>query len=80
MYQTGKGSIRMRATWVKEDGLIVIHTLPHQVSGAKIMEQIAAQMIAKKLPMLEDLRDESDHENPTRIVLSLAVIVLIMNS
>jgi topoisomerase-4 subunit A len=59
----------MRATWLKEDSSIVIHTLPHQVSGAKIMEQIAAQMIAKKLPMLEDLRDESDHENPTRIVL-----------
>ncbi len=69
IYRTGKGSIRMRATWFTEDARVVINTLPHQVSGSKIMEQIAAQMMAKKLPMLEDLRDESDHENPTRIVL-----------
>lgn len=69
MYSTGTGSIRMRATYTKEDGEIVITALPHQVSGAKIQEQIAAQMQAKKLPMVADLRDESDHENPTRIII-----------
>ncbi|WP_140920367.1 DNA topoisomerase IV subunit A [Limnobaculum xujianqingii] len=69
IYQTGKGSIRMRAVWKKEDGDIVITALPHQTSGAKVIEQIASQMRAKKLPMVEDLRDESDHENPTRLVL-----------
>ncbi|MDF7666863.1 DNA topoisomerase IV subunit A [Orbaceae bacterium ESL0727] len=69
IYETGRGSIRMRATWHKEDGEIVITDLPHQVSGAKILEQIAAQMRAKKLPFIEDLRDESDHENPTRLVV-----------
>lgn len=69
MYETGRGSLRMRALWSKEDGDIVVTALPHQVSGAKIMEQIAAQMQAKKLPMVADLRDESDHENPTRLVI-----------
>jgi len=69
MYQTGKGSIRARAVYEKEDGDIVITALPHQVSGNKILEQIAQQMTAKKLPMVEDIRDESDHENPTRLVL-----------
>ena len=69
IYQTGKGSIKMRATYVEENGEIVINALPHQVSGGKILEQIAAQMQAKKLPMVTDLRDESDHENPTRIVI-----------
>lgn len=69
IYQSGKGSVRMRAVWKKEEGEIVITALPHQVSGAKLMEQIANQMRAKKLPMIEDLRDESDHENPTRLVL-----------
>ncbi|RKS84437.1 DNA topoisomerase IV subunit A [Orbus hercynius] len=69
IYETGRGSIRMRAVWNKEDGDIVITDLPHQVSGAKILEQIAAQMRTKKLPFIEDLRDESDHENPTRLVL-----------
>ncbi|MDR0805233.1 MAG: DNA topoisomerase IV subunit A [Enterobacteriaceae bacterium] len=69
MYQSGKGSVRMRAVWKKEEGDIVITALPHQTSGAKVIEQIASQMRAKKLPMIEDLRDESDHENPTRIVL-----------
>lgn len=69
VYQTGHGAIRARATYEKEDGNIVIHTLPHQSSGSRILEQIAAQMQAKKLPMLEDLRDESDHENPVRLVL-----------
>jgi len=69
MYQTGHGSVRMRAKWAKEDGDVVIYALPHQASGSKILEQIAAQMQAKKLPMVEDLRDESDHENPTRLVI-----------
>ncbi len=69
MYRQGTGSIRMRAVFIKEDGNIVITALPHQVSGAKILEQIAAQMRDKKLPMIEDLRDESDHENPTRLVI-----------
>ncbi len=68
-YETGRGSIRMRASYEIEDGEIVIHHLPHQVSGSKILEQIAAQMNAKKLPMVSDLRDESDHENPTRLVI-----------
>ncbi|CAG9428082.1 DNA topoisomerase IV subunit A [Providencia alcalifaciens] len=69
VYQNGRGSVRMRAVWEKEDGNAVITALPHQVSGAKILEQIANQMRAKKLPMVEDLRDESDHENPTRLVI-----------
>ncbi|UJF19101.1 DNA topoisomerase IV subunit A [Vibrio sp. SS-MA-C1-2] len=69
IYQNGKGSIRMRAVWHKDNGDIIITALPHQVSGAKLLEQIANQMRAKKLPMVEDLRDESDHENPTRIVI-----------
>lgn len=69
MYETGRGSVKMRAKWVKEEGDVVITALPHQVSGNKILEQIAAQMQAKKLPMVADLRDESDHENPTRLVI-----------
>ena len=69
IYRTGLGSVRMRACYERERGDIVIHALPHQVSGAKVLEQIAAQMQAKKLPMVEDLRDESDHENPTRLVI-----------
>ena len=69
MYESGKGSIRMRAVFRIEDGDIVVTALPHQVSGAKVLEQIAAQMQAKKLPMVADLRDESDHENPCRIVI-----------
>ena len=69
MYYSGGGSIKMRAIYEQEDGTIVITALPHQVSGAKLMEQIAAQMLAKKLPMIEDLRDESDHENPTRLLI-----------
>jgi topoisomerase-4 subunit A len=70
MYETGHGSIRMRATYVTEDIDIVIDALPHQASPAKILEQIAGQMQAKKLPMLVDLRDESDHESPIRLVLT----------
>ncbi|MFS1562478.1 MAG: DNA topoisomerase IV subunit A [Candidatus Arsenophonus phytopathogenicus] len=69
IYQTGRGSIRLRAVWEMDDGNAVITALPHQVSGAKVLEQIASQMCAKKLPMVEDLRDESDHENPTRLVI-----------
>jgi topoisomerase-4 subunit A len=69
MYETGSGSFRARATYEIEDGQIVIDALPFQVSGAKVQEQIAAQMQQKKLPMVEDLRDESDHENPTRLVI-----------
>ncbi|MDD2724710.1 MAG: DNA topoisomerase IV subunit A [Methylovulum sp.] len=69
IYNTGGGSVKMRAKYELEDGVIVITALPHQVSGNKLMEQIAAQMLAKKLPMIEDLRDESDHENPTRLLI-----------
>lgn len=69
LYETGKGSIKARAVYQIENGDIVITALPYQVSGAKVLEQIAAQMQKKKLPMVVDLRDESDHENPTRIVV-----------
>ena len=69
IYETGRGAIRARAVYSMEDGDIVINALPFQVSGTKILEQIASQMQAKKLPMVVDLRDESDHENPTRIVV-----------
>ena len=70
LYQTGRGSIRMRGIYTQEDGDIIITALPHQVSGARILEQIAAQMQSKKLPLVSDLRDESDHENPTRLVIT----------
>ncbi|MDQ3510484.1 MAG: DNA topoisomerase IV subunit A [Pseudomonadota bacterium] len=69
MYETGMGSVRARATWVREATNLVITAMPHQASPGKVIEQIAAQMRAKKLPWLEDIRDESDHANPTRIVL-----------
>lgn len=69
LYRTGNGSIRMRAVYVMENDEIVVTALPHQVSGGKILEQIAEQMQAKKLPLVSDLRDESDHENPTRLVI-----------
>lgn len=72
IYRTGYGTIRMRAVWAPENGDIVISEMPHQVSPVKIIEQIAGQMEAKKLPMVTDIRDESDHEDPVRIVLSLA--------
>ena len=68
-YRTGHGSVGVRACYEKEHGEIVITALPYQTSGGKVLEQIAAQMLAKKLPMVEDLRDESDHENPTRLVI-----------
>ncbi|CAM3934140.1 DNA topoisomerase IV subunit A [Shewanella aquimarina] len=69
IYETGRGSIKARAVYTVESGEIVITALPHQASGGKILEQIAAQMQAKKLPMVADLRDESDHESPVRIVI-----------
>ena len=69
-YETGRGSVKMRAIWNKEDGDVIVTALPFQASGSKILEQIAAQMRNKKLPMVEDLRDESDHENPTRLVIA----------
>jgi topoisomerase-4 subunit A len=83
IYETGNGTIRARAVYEIEDGEIVITQLPYQVSGAKVQEQIAAQMQAKKLPMVEDIRDESDHEHPTRIVIvprsSRVDLVQVMN-
>ncbi|HHT7701197.1 DNA topoisomerase IV subunit A [Pasteurella multocida] len=69
LYEQGRGSVRMRAVWKKEDGEIIITALPHQASPSKVIAQIADQMSAKKLPMVEDIRDEADHENPIRIVL-----------
>ncbi len=68
IYRNGTGSVKLRATWEKESGNVIVTALPYQTSGNRILEQVAAQMQAKKLPMLEDLRDESDHENPTRLV------------
>ncbi len=70
MYETGHGSLRARAIFEREGSDIIITALPYQVSGSKILEQIAQLMNAKKLPMVEDLRDESDHENPTRLVIT----------
>lgn len=69
LYKTGHGTIRMRAVYTQEEEEIIITALPHQVSGAKILEQIAQQMQDKKLPLISDLRDESDHENPTRLII-----------
>ncbi|MBN2865622.1 MAG: DNA topoisomerase IV subunit A, partial [Thiotrichales bacterium] len=72
LYETGNGSVRQRASYFVEEGVnVVIEALPFQVSGAKVLEQIAAQMRAKKLPMVVDLRDESDHQNPIRLVVEL---------
>ena len=70
IYETGNGTLRLRGSWKKENGDIIINSLPYQISGSKILEQIAAQMRNKKLPMVEDLRDESDHEDPTRLVIT----------
>ncbi|MFO1377712.1 MAG: DNA topoisomerase IV subunit A [Steroidobacteraceae bacterium] len=70
IYETGNGTFRARAVYEVEDGEVVITALPFQVSGSKILEQVAAQMRAKKLPMVEDLRDESDHEHPIRLVIT----------
>lgn len=69
IYRKGTGSLRMRATYVEEEGDVIITALPHQVSGSKVLEQIAGQIQGKKLPMVSDLRDESDHENPIRLVI-----------
>ncbi len=70
MYQSGNGSLRMRAVYIRENSDIIITALPYQTSGSTVLEQIAAQMQLKQLPMVEDLRDESDHENPTRLVIT----------
>lgn len=70
IYETGNGGVRTRAVYTEENGDIIITALPHQVSGAKVLEQIAGQMLAKKLPNVSDLRDESDHEYPTRLVIT----------
>jgi topoisomerase IV subunit A len=70
IYETGNGTFRARARFEMEDGEIIVTELPYQVSGSKVLEQVAAQMRAKKLPMIEDLRDESDHEHPTRLVIT----------
>ena len=70
IYKTGSGTLRLRASYKVEGSDIVITSLPHQISGSKILEQIAAQMRSKKLPQVDDLRDESDHEDPTRLVIS----------
>jgi topoisomerase-4 subunit A len=71
IYATGSGTLRLRAAYKVENGDIVITSLPHQISGGKVLEQIAAQMRSKKLPQVDDLRDESDHEDPTRLVISV---------
>jgi topoisomerase-4 subunit A len=70
IYSTGNGTLRLRATYRQENGDIVINTLPYQISGGKVLEQIATQMRNKKLPLVEDLRDESDHEEPIRLVIT----------
>ncbi len=69
MYETGNGSVKLRATYIIEDKQIIINSLPYQTSSSKIMEQIAAQMTAKKLPMIDDIRDDSDQDCPVRLVL-----------
>lgn len=69
VYESGRGSIKARAVYTVENGEVVITALPHQASSSKILEQLAAQMQAKKLPMVTDLRDESDHESPVRLVI-----------
>ncbi len=70
IYKTGNGTLRLRASWKQENGDIVVTTLPYQIAGSKVLEQIAAQMRAKKLPLVDDLRDESDHEEPIRLVIT----------
>ncbi|NLC22309.1 MAG: DNA topoisomerase IV subunit A [Halomonadaceae bacterium] len=69
LYETGRGSVKLRARYELEEGKVVVTAVPYQVSGSKVLEQIAAQMQAKKLPMVADLRDESTHEEPTRLVI-----------
>ncbi len=70
IYKTGNGTLRLRASWKQENGDIVVTSLPYQIAGSKVLEQIAAQMRAKKLPLVDDLRDESDHEEPIRLVIT----------
>jgi topoisomerase-4 subunit A len=70
IYNTGNGTLRLRASYRQENGDIVINSLPYQISGGKVLEQIATQMRNKKLPLVEDLRDESDHEEPIRLVIT----------
>ncbi len=70
-YRTGLGAIRQRAKWTKQGNDIIIDALPYQTSGSKILEQLGAQLKSKKLPMVSDIRDESDHEHPTRLVIEL---------
>ena len=71
MYETGRGGFKIRANWAQEGNDIVVNALPHQASGSKILEQIAEQMLKKKLPMVVDLRDEGDHKEPVRLVIAL---------
>jgi topoisomerase-4 subunit A len=71
IYESGSGTVRMRARWAREGSRVVVDALPYQVSGSKVLEQVAAQMQAKKLPWVEDLRDESDHNHPSRLVVEL---------
>ena len=71
MYETGRGGFKIRANWTQEGNDIVVNALPHQASGSKILEQIAEQMLKKKLPMVVDLRDEGDHKEPVRLVIAL---------
>ena len=71
MYSNGRGAFKMKCAWKKEGNDIIVTDLPHQTSGSKVLEQISNQMINKKLPMIVDLRDEGDHEEPTRLVISL---------
>ena len=71
MYSTGRGAFKMKSAWKKEGNDIIVTDLPHQTSGSKVLEQISNQMMNKKLPMIVDLRDEGDHEEPTRLVISL---------
>ena len=71
IYDTGRGAFKMQANWTKEGNDIIVNALPHQASGSKILEQIADQMAKKKIPMIVDLRDEGDHKEPIRLVISL---------
>ncbi|MYB34651.1 MAG: DNA topoisomerase IV subunit A [Gammaproteobacteria bacterium] len=71
-YRTGMGAIRQRAKWTRQGNDIIIDALPYQTSGSKILEQLGAQLKGKKLPMVSDIRDESDHEHPTRLVIELS--------
>jgi topoisomerase-4 subunit A len=71
IYTTGKGGYKIQAKWTKEDNQIIINALPYQASGAKILEQIADQMQNKKIPMVVDLTDEGDHEEPIRLAITM---------